>query len=74
MQKRTYQNLQEEQAMEMQNYPQNIPVGQPVNAFNPPYMHHAPMQPHPYPVPPQNIMNMVPPAPPMIVNNQNQMG
>ena len=74
MQKPTYQNLQEEQALEMQNYPQNIPVGQPVNSFHQPYYHNAPMPPHPYPVQPQNFMNVVPPPPPVIINNQIQSG
>ena len=74
MQKRNYQNLQEEQTVEMQNYPQDIPVGQPVNTFNQPYLQNAPMPHHPYPVHPQNFMNVVPPPPPVIINNQPQNG
>lgn len=74
MQKRNYQNLQEEQTLEMQGYQQEIPVGQPVNAFNPPYHPNVPMQPQPYQVPPQNFMNMVPPPPPILINGPNPAG
>ena len=74
MQKRTYQNLQEEQSLEMQNYPQNIPIGQPINTFNSPYQQNAHIQPQPYPVPPQNFVNVVPSPPPIMISNQNQNG
>lgn len=74
MQKRTYHNLQEEQAVEMPTYPQNIPVGEPVHAFNPHYPQQPQLPPHPYPQQPPQAFIHAPPPPPMILNDPRQMG
>ena len=72
MQKPNYRNLEEENTVEMNNYPAPIPVGQPVSPYIPQHQqdyqhaHHPPphqMQ-HPHPPPPHHMHQ---PPPPVII-------
>jgi hypothetical protein len=79
MQKKNYQQFQDERETEMHNYPTGIPVGQPVNVnaypqpqqyppeqYQPhPYYAQPPMQPHPQPQIHFAPQGMLPPPPPM---------
>lgn len=79
MQKRNYQEFRDEQATELPNYHNSIPVGQPINPNSYPQQQHFPQHPqqfmqqppiimHPQPnaFPPQPAFHMPPPGQPQM--------